>query len=412
MDRMRHYRNPRRQGTRWLLRLFLLAAPLLGLAVSALAQQPLPNVLRSDAERQVLNRERVGLVTGLPGGVYARLGTEIAQLVDSSGPPPFRVVVQIGYGSVRNLDDLLNLQRVDFALLQSDVVEAYAASGQRDVYDELKRHMRIVATLHREEIHILARGPFRDLASLAGRRVNIGAPGSGSNLTARNLFARINLGVSIDQTPTTQARAQLIDGSLDALIYVVGKGADFFSGIPFNDASRTDLHFIPVPANLPNLDDYAPTQLRNADYPLLVEQGHPVETRAVTALLAVFAWKEGDPRYAAATRFIDGFFGGAARLVQPGGGFSRDQWCQANLDGNVAGWQRFEAADRWLAAHRSVEPLLRKVAGAACPAAETPTGCQDRFIEDMRKDGMVVSQPFSPRVQHEFDLWRPRNNCG
>jgi TRAP transporter TAXI family solute receptor len=411
MDRMQQCRIPSRQGTLRLLRLFLFATPLLCFAVQAMAQQPLPNVLRSDAERQVLNRERVGLVTGLPGGAYARLGTEIAQLLDSSGPPPFRVVVQIGYGSVHNLDDLLNLQRVDFALLQSDVVEAYAASGQRDVYDELKRHMRIVATLHREEIHILARGSFRDLNSLAGKRVNIGALGSGTNLTARNLFARLNLGVSIDQTPTTQARAKLIDGSLDALVYVVGKGADFFSGIPFNDASRADLHFIPIPASLPNLDDYAPTQLLNADYPLLIEQGRPVETRAVTALLAVYAWKEGDPRYATAARFIDGLFGGAARLVQPNGGFSRDQWCQANLDGNIAGWQRFEAADRWLAAHRSVEPQLRKVAGSACPAAEAPTGCQDRFIEDMRKDGMVVSQPFSPRVQREFDLWRPGNHC-
>lgn len=408
MDSMhRHLSSSRRPALRRFLLPLLSAAVLV--AARPVAAQQLPNVLRNEAEKQLINRERVGLVTGLPGGVYSRLGTEMSQLVESDGPSPFRVVVQIGRGSVRNLDDLLNLRNVDFALVQSDVVEAYA--GQRATYEELRRRMRIVATLHREEIHILSRGPFRNLASLAGRRVNIGSPGSGTNLTARIVFARLGLNVAFDETPTTQARNQLIDGALDAVFYVVGKGADLLRGIPFDSVRRGDLRFIPIPAAQPGLDDYVPARLLHADYPLLVEDGSAVETRAVTALLAVYAWNPGDPRYPAALRFIDRLFSSAPKLVEPGAGFSRDQWCQANLAGTIQRWERFDAADRWLAANRGATTQLRNVPGSNCPSADVPAGCQERFVEELRRDGLVASPPFSPRVQREYDTWRARNAC-
>jgi len=374
--------------------------------------QQLPDVLRSAAEKQIINQERIGLVSGLPGGTYARLGTEMSQLVESeAAPPPFRVVVQIGSGSVRNLDDLLNLRGVDLALLQSDVVEAYAAAGQRSIYDERRRSMRIVATLHREEIHILSHAPFTDLASLSGHRVNVGTRGSGTNMTARTLLSRLNVQPVLDEGATTQARNRLMHGELDAVFYVVGKGADYFRGISYEDATKADLRFIAIPESQPGIDEYVPARLSHDDYPLLVEEGRPVETRAVTALLAIYAWAPGDRRYQAANRFIDRFFRGSAKLVAPEAGYSRAQWCQANLAGSVPGWQRFELADRWLAQNRNVVAALRNVPGSNCPAADVPAGCEARFIDYMRHDGMIVSTPFSAHVRRIYDDWRPRNNC-
>jgi TRAP-type uncharacterized transport system substrate-binding protein len=117
----------------------------------------LPDVLRSQAERQLLNQGRVGLVSGLPGGGYAQVATELSNLVETAGTSPLRVTVQIGLGSVRNLDDLLNLSNVDLAMVQSDVLEAYANVGQKATYDELrqvKRPTPVVAAQRATQAHL------------------------------------------------------------------------------------------------------------------------------------------------------------------------------------------------------------------------------------------------------------------
>jgi hypothetical protein len=61
------------------------------------------------------------------------------------------------------------------------------------------------------------------LASLAGRRISIGAPGSGTEATARVLLTELGLPTSGDTIlglPSMEARRRLEEGTIDAAFFV------------------------------------------------------------------------------------------------------------------------------------------------------------------------------------------------
>lgn len=373
------------------------------MAVSAVAQ---PTFMRSEAERQLLNQNRVGLATGGPGGTYSRMGADLATLLnDPSHTTPFRVMVTLSQGSTNNLDDLFYLEKIDFAIVQSDVLAAFNADLKTPA--ELRRQLRLVAPLHNEEIHVLARGGIRSMAELEGKRVNIDARGSGTQITARNLFQRMGIRPEWVEMTTLQARDALLAGSIDALVYVVGKGNDIIKGIGGDKAVAIDLKFVPIdPANR-DIDEYVRADLTSDDYPDLILQGQVVPTRAVTAVMAVYAWtpQTNPTRYQAARRFVDRFFERAPRLAQ--GGFSKS-WCQVDLAGAVSNWERFDAANEWLANHRTPTRLC-ETAGSTCEcpqAVSSQESCTARFQEDYRRQGLPILDVTLPVVRPLLSDWK------
>lgn len=136
-------------------------------------EDALPRVLRTPAERQQIRDHQIGIITGQPGGVYARLGADLVRLLDDRSNASLRVVAIIGGGSISNIDDLLNLRGVDFAILQGDVLEAY---GDTPAGRDLRIRMRYVSRLHTEVLHILSRrgvidGRAPTVCVLDGKRI-------------------------------------------------------------------------------------------------------------------------------------------------------------------------------------------------------------------------------------------------
>ena len=313
-----------------------------------------------------MNREQVGIVTGQADLSYARIGNDLARLVDTDEHPPFRAIAQLGYGSVRNLDDLLNLRNVDFAIVQSDVIDAY--KGDANIGTQLNRYVQVVATLYREKVHILAHGDIDDIRSLSGRRVNIGTPSSGHNMTARILFRKFGIQAKLDEQDTKTAIESMNNGALDAVLFVAGgsmkAAADINDGIIYRDK----LHFLPISDESGDLTGYASARITDQDYNNLVPPLSPVRTLSVTALLVTQAWKGGDPAHAAAERFIERFFANSAKLVSPD--FAPDTrllWCQAELSGSSKGWDRLAFADKWLDDHKALARSLRDAGAKDCP---------------------------------------------
>src|SRR5262249_13345327 len=144
------------------------------------------------------------------------------------------------------------------------------------------------------------------------KKVNFDNRGSGSYTTANVIFGALQ--IPVDATYLDQALAieKLKRGEIAATVFVVGKPAPAFADLRASDG----IHFVPVPA-LPELKEvYAPGALRHADYPALVEGGD-VETVAVSAVMAAYAWPTGSPRYARVARFVDAFFSQAVRIETP-----------------------------------------------------------------------------------------------
>jgi TRAP transporter TAXI family solute receptor len=155
---------------------------------------------------------RIVLVTGQPGGSYEAFGREYKRRLAGEG---LRVELQPSAGSVENLERLLR-GKADVAFVQG---------GTYPLVPDPERRLRGMAALYREPLWIFYRGrPVTDgLASLAGRRVSIGAPGSGTEATARALLGELGLPTSGDGIlglSSSEARRQLEEGTIDAAFFV------------------------------------------------------------------------------------------------------------------------------------------------------------------------------------------------
>lgn len=380
-----------------------LAAAFAGLAAlsPAAAREPwrvpvddLPRVIYSDAERLDIHDAQVGIVTGAHVGSYAELGDDIVRLLNDRAGRSLRILAVTGQGSINSVDDLRNLRGIDFAIVQSDVLEAYEGTPAGA---ELRRTLRYVSRLHTEQLHILTRASVvgdgaADVCALAGRRitVNVGGPRSGTALTVRTILQGM-LGLDLAFDPSTsgsEGLKQLADGRVDALAFVVGKPASLFRDIAAEDFDRLGLRFLAVPVErletgcaggpqpAVRLGDtsYEASAITAADYPALLAIGEEVPTIGVPAVLAAYAWPEGKGRFAQARRFVEALFarGTAASggFGDPARGFS-PKWCGIDFASDVRGLERFSVAADLVAV---APPGSLRIACAGATRSIVPAG--------------------------------------
>ena len=170
-----------------------------------------------------LEREHAGIAVaaGPEGGEYWRFLTSIMRgLPDTSG---VRVIAT--EGSVANAF-LIESQKARVGVMQSDVAAA-AVTGQ-GLFAETgpMSHLRAAASLFPEPVHIIVRADsdIDSLEDLAGRRVALGSPASGSRHTALRLLSNAGVDPGSLAMPYSGepegALAQLVAGELDAVIEV------------------------------------------------------------------------------------------------------------------------------------------------------------------------------------------------
>jgi len=181
--------------------------------------------------RNRVTSKTVGVIAGGINGTYIRIAADMAAVLDSDS---WRVLAVVGKGSVQNIDDLLYLKGIDdllylkgidMAIVQSDVLEYLKRKG---TYKDIDKRIHYIAKLYNEEFHLLARPEITQLSDLKGRKVNFDVKGSGTAITATNLFDILN--ISVEPTFYDQATAleKLKNGEIAALAYVAGKPAQLF----------------------------------------------------------------------------------------------------------------------------------------------------------------------------------------
>jgi len=163
------------------------------------------------------------IATGGPGGVYYVYGQGLAEAVRQDLPGLTATVMTTG-ASVDNLRMLAaGTAEVAFALADS----AAAAMRGEPPFDSALS-IAALARLYENCLHVvvLANGPIQHLDDLAGRRVSLGASGSGTELTAGRLLAVAGLDPARDMTALhygvdDSARA-LAERRLDAFFFSGG----------------------------------------------------------------------------------------------------------------------------------------------------------------------------------------------
>jgi TRAP transporter TAXI family solute receptor len=293
--------------------------------------------------RAEINRGTVGIVAGSVEGTYSRFAQDISDVIDQIGD--VRVLAILGKGSVQNILDLLYLRGVDLAIVQSDVLQAMTMEEApvRDIRDRV----RYVTKLYNEEVHIVARREIGSIKELSGRRVSVDNALSGTNMTARLLFGVLDIPVEFVNQPTAEARAALLRGDIDALVYVAGKPVSAFASLRETDR----LHLLPIELEK-ELDaaGYLGGRFTSGNYPALVSAEIP--TISVGAVLAVYNWPEDanpSSRYQKTARVVREILE-ALPLLQDG--LYHEKWSEVDPSSEVGSWTRFKPVQEWLGANR------------------------------------------------------------
>jgi TRAP transporter TAXI family solute receptor len=162
------------------------------------------------------------------------------------GVPGLIAVAQVSNGSVANVETV-SAGKVEAGLAQADVVYwAYTGTGRFANSGPLTG-FRVVANLYPGSLHIVtsATTGIAEVADLAGKRVALDEPGSGTLATAELILASLKIRKS-DLHPLytkhNYAGPMLAKGQLDAFFFVAG----YPTRSVIDVAKTTDIRLVPL----------------------------------------------------------------------------------------------------------------------------------------------------------------------
>lgn len=296
-----------------------------------------------------VNGGRVGIISGGIGGTYIRIATDLASVLDDGDR--IRVLPIMGKGSVQNITDILFLKGVDIGIVQSDVL---SFMKRQAVHRKIESRIQYITKLYNEEFHLVSSSRITSVNKLAGKKVNFGVKGSGTDMTAQTVFSALGIKVVPVHFDQALALEKIKQGEIAATVYVAGKPARAVSSLK----SGSGLRLLPVSYSGKLQKTYLPARLTAEDYPGLVKKGDAVDTIAVGAVMAVFNWRPGSARHARVVKFIDAFFSKFETFQKAP---RHPKWREVNLAAKLPGWKRFAHAEQWLAKNqRQPSANLRK----------------------------------------------------
>ena len=158
------------------------------------------------------------IATGGTSGIYFPLGGTIARIYTES-LPGINASAQSTAGSLFNCGAVERGQ-ADIAFTMADV--AYQAYHQgTDVHPEPYRNLRAMVPFYDNVVQLVTYrdSPIETVADLRGKRVGVGAPGSGTDFNARRILEAYGLGyddLQADYLSFSEIAQQLKNQTIDA----------------------------------------------------------------------------------------------------------------------------------------------------------------------------------------------------
>jgi TRAP transporter TAXI family solute receptor len=297
---------------------------------------------KGSAERMLaerMNANTLTIVTGSPPLAYSVFGYDLAAVLNDGYE--LRILPLVSQGAFQNVRDVRYLRGVDLGFAQTNILGYYRRTGE---IPNIAERIVYIAKICNEEIHVLVKSDITSLEQLQGRKVNFNTAGSGTQLSARDIFGRF--GVKVEEVNMRQGDGleKLKSGEIAATLLTSGKPADALAGLKSSDGYR----ILPVPFIKPLQADYLPSSLTHDDYPNLIAPGQSVDTIASGTILFAYNWPKNTDRYRRIDKFVNAFFPRIADFQKPP---RHRKWRDTNLAAIVPGWKRFEGAEEWLKAN-------------------------------------------------------------
>ena len=169
-------------------------------------------------------QQNLSIATGGTGGVYYPIGGGLAEMIGRH-IDGYTAVAEVTGASVENMG-LIHREDSDLAIALADTVyQAYTGTGAfegRQVAD-----VRAIASIYPNAVQLVAlKGSgINSLADLKGKRVSVGAPGSGTELNARALLESNGVDYSdftVQRLNFNETADAIRDGDIDAGFWSVG----------------------------------------------------------------------------------------------------------------------------------------------------------------------------------------------
>jgi len=239
----------------------------------------------------------VNIATGGTAGVYYPLGGAIAEILNKN-IPGMNASAQSTGASVANVN-LLKDGKVELALIQNDIAY-YAANGTEMFKDKAVPSLQGVASLYNETIQIITieGAGIKSVADLKGKRVAVGALGSGTEANARQIMEIFGIAYA-DIKPQYlsfgEAANGLKDGNIDAAFVTAGAPTAAIQDI----AAQHKVVLVGIPADkaealIKKYPFYAKQTIKAKTYSTVMED---VQTVAVKAMLVTSEKVDADLVY-------------------------------------------------------------------------------------------------------------------
>jgi hypothetical protein len=163
------------------------------------------------------------LATGGTAGTYYPFGGAMAKIWNSK-IKDMNVTAQTSGASGENVR-LINKKEVELALVQSDTLDF--AFSAKEAFKEPLKGMSVIATLYPEIVQVVvaAGSPIKSFADLKGKKVGVGAPGSGTEANFRQLLDAYGMkkeDVNAQYLSFSESAEAFKDKHIDAFIVTAG----------------------------------------------------------------------------------------------------------------------------------------------------------------------------------------------
>lgn len=189
------------------------------------------------------------LATGGTGGTYYPLGGGMSKIWKDN-IAGLNVTPQVTNASIANVR-MLGKKEVDLALIQNDTAD-YGQTGKEAFAENKEKYTnyKAIAALYPEVVQIVVRADsnIQSITDLKGKRVVVGAPASGSELAARQIFGAYGLSYKDkkDMEPLFLGFAEgatlFKDKQADALVIVSGVPTASLADVQ----TATNIRLLPV----------------------------------------------------------------------------------------------------------------------------------------------------------------------
>jgi len=195
------------------------------------------------ASAAVAGEMKYVLATGGTAGTYYPYGGAMSKIWNSK-IPGMNVTAQATGASIENIR-LMNKDEVELALVQTDNID-WAFYG-KEVFKEKITKMAVVAVLYPELIHIVVRGELdvKSFSGLRGKKIGVGAPGSGTEANFRQLLDVHKMtkdDVSTQFLSFAESADQFKDRRIDAFMVTAGAPTSAIMDV----ATQRDIKILPI----------------------------------------------------------------------------------------------------------------------------------------------------------------------